>query len=159
MPLPYVYKVTKYNPADWNDCGRYTGSEDESSDHGTKEAAYLAAVVAFAEESGIAELSIREPGVTGFVNLGLEMPANGHGLAGLFAPDLSDYYDGAVVPITTALELVRVMLRDGGAWCRLEVEDRFTVHIGYDQYMYIGSTSCASRPSLQPPTSACSRCV
>jgi hypothetical protein len=31
------------------------------------------------------------------------------------------------------------MLRDNGAWCRLEAEDRFFVHVGYDQYKYIGS--------------------
>jgi hypothetical protein len=139
VPLPYVYKVTKYDPTDWNEHGRYVGPEDEMSDHGPKEAAYLAAVVAFAEESGIAEISIREPEVTAFANFGLEVPIEGHGLAGLFAPDLSDYHDGAVVPVDTAVELVRAMLRDNGAWCRLEVEGRFGVHIGYDQYMFIGS--------------------
>ncbi len=138
MPLPYVYKVTKYDPTHWNK-GRYVGPEDETSDHGPKEAAYLAAVTAFAEDSGVTEVSIREPEVTGFVNFGLEAPIDGHGLAGLFAPDLSDYHDGAVVRVDTAVELVRAMLRDNGAWCRLEAEDRFAVHIGYDQYMYIGS--------------------
>lgn len=139
MPT-YVYQVTKYNPADWNDAGRYVGPEDETSDHGPKEAGYLAAVMAFAEESSIAELTVREPAVTGFVNFGLEEPIEGHGLAGLFAPDLSDYYDGAVVPVEVAVELVRAMLRDNGAWCQLEVEDRFLVHVGFDQYMYIGTS-------------------
>jgi hypothetical protein len=139
VPLPHVYKVTKYDPTHWNDQGRYVGPEQEMSDHGPKEAAYLAAVVAFAEDSGITELSIREPEVTGFVNFGLEAPIDGHGLAGLFAPDLSDYYDGVVVPIATAVELIRAMLRDNGAWCRLEAEGRFEVHIGYDQYMYVAS--------------------
>ncbi|GAB2561766.1 hypothetical protein [Kribbella endophytica] len=139
MPLPYVYKVTKYDPTHWNDQGRYVGPEDEMSDHGPKEAAYLAAVLAFAEDSGVTELSIREPGVTGPVNFGLEAPIDGHGLAGLFASDLSDYYDGAVVPVDIAVELVRVMLRENGAWCQLEVEGRFAVDIGYDQYLYVGS--------------------
>ncbi|WP_433165361.1 hypothetical protein [Kribbella sp. CA-247076] len=139
MPLPYVYKVTKYDPTDWNEEGRYVGLEVETSDHGPREAAYLAAVVAFAEESGVAEVSVREPAVAGLVNFGLETSVDGHGLAGLFAPDLSDYYDGAVVPISVAVELVRAMLRDNGAWCRLEVEGRFLIHVGFDQYMYIGS--------------------
>ncbi|TDO57341.1 hypothetical protein EV651_11165 [Kribbella sp. VKM Ac-2571] len=139
MPLPYVYKVTKYDPIDWNEHGRYIGPEVEMSDHGPKEAAYLAAVVAFAEESGVAEVSIREPAVTGSVHFGLEAPIGGLGLAGQLAPDLSDYYDGAVVPVSVAVELVRAMLRDNGAWCRLEVEERFLVHVGFDQYMYIGS--------------------
>ncbi|MFE6941997.1 hypothetical protein [Streptomyces chartreusis] len=41
--------------------------------------------------------------------------------------------------LETGLELVRVMLRDGGAWCRLEVEDTFAVNVGWDQYLYVGS--------------------
>lgn len=31
------------------------------------------------------------------------------------------------------------MLRDQGAWCRLEAGDVFTVHVGWDQYVYVGS--------------------
>ncbi|MDQ0847425.1 hypothetical protein [Streptomyces sp. V1I6] len=42
-----------------------------------------------------------------------------------------------------ALELVRAMLRDKGAWCRLEAGDSFAVHVGWDQYVYVGS----DRPS------------
>jgi hypothetical protein len=37
------------------------------------------------------------------------------------------------------LELVRVMLRDGGARCRQEVECAFAVHVGWDQHPYVGS--------------------
>ncbi|WP_202869257.1 hypothetical protein [Kribbella antibiotica] len=139
MALAYVYQVTKYDPADWNEAGRYVGPEDEMSDHGPKEAAYLAAVLAFAEECGVTEVSVRQPAVTGFVNFGLEPPIDGHGLAGLFAPDLSDFYDGAVVPIGVGVELVRAMLRDNGAFCVLEVAGVFEVGVGYDQYMRIGS--------------------
>lgn len=67
-------------------------------------------------------------------------PSDGrHGLGGLFPPDLAGYHDGAEVPLPVALELVRVMLREQGAWCRLEVGDVFTVHVGWDQYVYVGS--------------------
>ncbi|MFI8448721.1 hypothetical protein [Streptomyces erythrochromogenes] len=38
-----------------------------------------------------------------------------------------------------ALGLVRAMLRGQGAWCRLEVGDRFTVHVGWDLYVYVGT--------------------
>ncbi|GAA4803421.1 hypothetical protein [Streptomyces ziwulingensis] len=31
------------------------------------------------------------------------------------------------------------MLRDNGAWCRLEAEGAFAVHVGWDQYLCIGS--------------------
>ncbi|MFI5476876.1 hypothetical protein ACIA6D_42795 [Streptomyces cacaoi] len=43
------------------------------------------------------------------------------------------------MPLPTGLELVRIMLRGSGAWCRLEVEGVFAAHVGWDQYLYIGS--------------------
>ncbi|MEW2569842.1 hypothetical protein [Streptomyces sp. NPDC047070] len=109
------------------------------SDHGPVEGAYLEAIAAFARESGIERLEIREPAVAGFVGFGLEAPVGGHGLAGLFPPDLTGYHDGAEVSVPVALELVRAILRDQGAWCRLERQDTFTVHVGWDQYVYVAS--------------------
>lgn len=41
VQLPYVYRVTKYDPADRDAHGHYTGSEDTVSDHGEVEASYL----------------------------------------------------------------------------------------------------------------------
>ncbi|GGZ97157.1 hypothetical protein GCM10010371_66280 [Streptomyces subrutilus] len=38
-----------------------------------------------------------------------------------------------------ALELIRVMLREQGARCRLEAGDAFAVYVGWDQYVYVGS--------------------
>ncbi|MGW1271817.1 RNA-binding protein [Streptomyces sp. NPDC002491] len=139
MPPAFVHQITKYAPADRDEHGRYTGAEDAVSDHGPVEAAYLAAIAAFAEASGIDRLEIREPAITGFVQFGVEAPVEGHGLDGLFPPDLTGYHDGAEVSLPVALELVRAMLRDQGAWCRLEVGDLFTVHVGWDQYVYVGS--------------------
>ncbi|MFI8423520.1 RNA-binding protein [Streptomyces sp. NPDC085479] len=139
MPPSFVHRITKYDPADRDEHGHYTGTKDSVSDHGPVEAAYLAAIAAFAEASGIDRLEIRDPQVTGFVHFGLEPPVEGHGLHGLFPPDLTGYHDGAEVTLPVALELVRVMLRDQGAWCRLEAGDAFTVHVGWDQYLYVGS--------------------
>ncbi|KFU80293.1 small subunit ribosomal protein S1 [Amycolatopsis lurida] len=139
MSASYVYRITKYDPADRDEWGAYRGSEDVSSDHGPVEAAYLAAVTAFAEDTGVTRLTIRDPEVHGFVHFGAEPPVDGDGLHGLFPADLTGYHDGARITLDVGRELVRVMLRDNGAWCRLETEDRFFVHIGYDQYMYIGS--------------------
>ena len=120
--LPYAYEVTKYDPADRDGRGRYTGSQSQVSDHSPVEAAYLQAVADFAAETGVRQLAIREPQVTAFVHFGLETAIDGHGLAALFPPDLAGYHDGAMVPVGTALELVRAMLRENGAWCRLETE-------------------------------------
>ncbi|WP_086830700.1 S1 RNA-binding domain-containing protein [Streptomyces sp. NRRL B-24572] len=137
--LPYVYQVTKYDPADRDQHGHYAGTEDTTSDHGPVEAAYLRAVAAFAEDSGVDKLAIREPQLGGFAHFGLEPPIDGYGLANLFPAGPAGFHDGALVSIGVGLELVRAMLRDNGAWCRLEAEGEFAVHVGWDQYLYIGS--------------------
>ncbi|MFB8032487.1 hypothetical protein ACFC5Z_05945 [Streptomyces sp. NPDC056004] len=124
--LPHVYRVTKYDPADRGQHGHYIGAESEISDHGPVEAAYLMAVAAFAEDTGIDQLVVREPQIGGFAHFGLEPPVGGHGLAGLFPNDLAGFHDGAPVPVEVGLELVRAMLRDNGAWCRLEVDRAFS---------------------------------
>ncbi|MFI8214039.1 RNA-binding protein [Streptomyces werraensis] len=139
MPPAFVHRITKYDPVDRDEHGHYTGAQDTISDHGPVEAAYLTAIAAFAEASDIDRLEIRDPAVTGFVHFGGEPSVAGHGLGGLFPPDLTGYHDGAEVSLPIALELVRVMLRDQGAWCRLEMGDLFTVHVGWDQYVYVGS--------------------
>lgn len=139
--LPYVYRVTKYDPADRDEHGSYVGTEPAVSDHGPVEAAYLQAVAAFAENTGVHHVAIREPQIAScLVDFGAESAIEGHGLAGLFPPDLAGFHDGARVSLDLGLALVRVMLRGNGAWCRLEVESRFSVHVGWDQYLYIGSS-------------------
>ncbi len=125
MPT-YVYRVTKYDPDDRDEHGYYTGPEDTVSDRGAVEAAYLRAVAAFAEDSGVDRPVIREP----------QAPSPPFDSTAVLP---EDFHDGAEVSLDVGLELVRSMLRDGGAWCRLEVEDRFTVHVGWDQYLYVGS--------------------
>ncbi len=130
MSAPHVYRITKYDPADRDDRGAYRGSEDVSSDHGPVEAAYLAAVTAFAEDSGVTRLTIRDPVVDD---------------RGLFPPDLTGFHDGARITLDVGRELVRAMLRGDGAWCRLESKDGFFVHVGYDQYLYVGSAHPCGR--------------
>ncbi|MGY5001309.1 S1 RNA-binding domain-containing protein [Streptomyces griseus] len=122
----YVYRVTKYDPDDRDEHGYYTGPEDTVSDRGAVEAAYLRAVAAFAEDSGVDRPVIREP----------QVPSPPFGSTAVLP---EGFHDGAEVSLDVGLELVRSMLRDSGAWCRLEVEDRFTVHVGWDQYLYVGS--------------------
>ncbi|GAQ67232.1 hypothetical protein [Streptomyces scabiei] len=139
MPPAFVHRITKYDPADRDEHGGYRGAEDTVSDHGPVEAAYLAAISAFAQAAGIDRLEIREPSVTGHVHFGARPAVEGHGLDGLFPADLTGYHDGAEVSLAVALELVRVMLREQGAWCRLEAGDAFSVHVGWDQYVYVGS--------------------
>ncbi|MFF3600658.1 hypothetical protein [Kitasatospora indigofera] len=136
--LPYVHRVTKYDPADRDERGCYTGPEDSDCDHGPVEAAYLVALAAFAEEAGITELTVRDPEYHG-AGLGELPPAEEEGMAALFRPGLTGFHDGATVSPAVALEMVRVMLRESGGWCRLESDGRFFLHVGYDQYSYVGS--------------------
>ncbi|WP_345696130.1 RNA-binding protein [Kitasatospora terrestris] len=139
MPEIRVHRVTKYDPADRDERGHYTGPLDCWSDEGPVEAAYLETVAAFARAAGIDRLTVRDPGLSGPVHFGLGPLLDGHGLSGLF-PEPAAFHDGAEVDLATAVELVRVMLRESGAWCRLEADERFFVHVGYDLYMYIGTT-------------------
>ncbi|MFL5993340.1 MAG: S1 RNA-binding domain-containing protein [Streptomyces sp.] len=138
--LPYVYQVTKYDPADRDQYGHHAGTEPTTSDTGPVEAAYLQAVAAFTKDSGVDQLAIREPQLGGFAHFGVEPPVDGYGPADLFPVGPAGFHDGAVVPTAVALELVRAMLRDNGAWCRLEAEGAFAVHVGWDQYLYISSS-------------------
>ncbi|MFB7405424.1 RNA-binding protein [Streptomyces rubiginosohelvolus] len=139
MPPAFVHRITKYDPADRDEHGTYQGAEEAVGDHGPVEAAYLEAISAFAEAASIDRLEIREPSVTGHVHFGAQPAVEGHGLGGLFPADLTGYHDGAEVSLEVALELIRVMLREQGAWCRLEAGDVFAVHVGWDQYVYVGS--------------------
>ncbi|WP_181923476.1 RNA-binding protein [Streptomyces inhibens] len=148
--LSHCYRITKYDPADRDEQGRYTGSEEPVSDRGPIEAAHLRAVAAFAVDSGVGRLVIREPSTPGSASLGAEPAAESCGLAGLFPSGLAGYHDGAEVSLETALELVRVMLREDGAWCRLEAEGIFTVHVGWDQYLYVGSARSCERAVALP---------
>src|SRR5258707_7590707 len=85
--LPHTYRVTKYDPADRDEHGRYVGVESLRSDHGPVEAAYLASVAAFAQESGVTYLAVREPGLV-VANFGLETTIDGHGLGWVLPADL-----------------------------------------------------------------------
>lgn len=73
------------------------------------------------------------------MHFGVERPLDDFGLDAFFPTGLTGFHDGAGVPLGVGLELVRLMLRDSGAWCRLEAEGTFAVHVGWDQYLYIGS--------------------
>jgi len=134
-------RVTKYDPAHREPDGRYVGPEEPVSDHGPQEAAYLQAVHQFAVDANVSDLVVRGPELGG-INFGLEPHVEGYGLLGMQA---ADFFDGARVPLAVAVELVRGMLRDNGLWCRLELDDAFAVHVGYDQYMYISTRSGSAR--------------
>jgi hypothetical protein len=140
-----VWRVTKYDPADRDERGYYVGGEDTGSDRGPVEAAYLDVVAAFAVDSGVDVLQIREPSVPVVMGFGSDDGAVSGGLVDLFGADLTGYHDGAAVRLDRAVALVRLMLRGDGAGCRLEAGDDFFVQVGWDQYVYVGSSTDCSR--------------
>ncbi|WP_393101784.1 hypothetical protein [Streptomyces sp. LN325] len=88
--LPFVYRITKYDPADRDENGSYIGTAEAVSDHGPVESAYLQAVAACAEHAGIDRLAVREPQLaSSVVDFGAEPAIEGDGLAGLFSSDLT----------------------------------------------------------------------
>lgn len=103
--------------------------------------ALVDAVEAFARDSGVTHLTIDNPMLDGFFRYSHDPGTADFGLAGLFPPDRAGYHDGARIPRSTGLALVRAMLHRHGVWCRLEDGDRFFVHVGQDQQLYVGSTT------------------
>ncbi|MGW3441524.1 S1 RNA-binding domain-containing protein [Streptomyces bacillaris] len=148
MPT-YVYRLSSDDPADHDEHRSTTGPEGTVGDYGEVESALVRAVGAFARESGVDQLAVREPEVSALPRFGLddEGPVDRLGTAGLFPSDQRDsgqglpygFHDGAVVSLDGGLELVRAMLRGTGVRCRLEVEDTFTVHVGRERDVHIGS--------------------
>ncbi|OEV37774.1 hypothetical protein HS99_0024585 [Kitasatospora aureofaciens] len=106
-------------------------------------AALVAAVDAFARDSGVERLTIDNPMLDGFFHYSGHRGTADFGLTGLFPPDHNGYHDGARIPRSTGLGLVRATLRRDGIWCRLQDGERFFVHVGEDHQLYVGSrTRC-----------------
>jgi hypothetical protein len=131
----FQYKVTKYDPSYYGGPGgAYTKDEWTSiSDIGESfdgvvltqdeyervESLYLEAVRIGAEASGVERLQV----------VGLELyDEPGPGLV-----------DEQWYAFDEAVEICRGLLRESGYWCRLENDDQFYVHVGYDYYMYVGA--------------------
>lgn len=134
--LPYAYQVAQYDPRDYEN-GTYVGPLDSDTDEGPREAAYLTAMQAFADELGVTHLAVRAPRFLG-PNPDAVPLAPGGVMARLFGTDLAGYVDGAVLGIASARELVRDMFRGGAHGCELEA-DRMLVHVDWDMYLYIGT--------------------
>ncbi len=80
----YVYRIAEYDPGHRADQGRCTGPEDTVRGRGAVGAAYLRAVAAFAEDSGVDRPAVREPQVPSLARFGVGPPVDGFGLTGLF---------------------------------------------------------------------------
>jgi hypothetical protein len=130
--LPYWWRVTRYDPARRENRGGYrdatwtsiadvgkvfNGSILTIQEYEQVERAYLDTFVSFAEESHVELLQVRS------------VDDGGDGLT-----------EGSIVRLRDAVEIVRRMLREE-VICKLEAPtDDFALHVGFDLYMYVGST-------------------
>ena len=122
------YRVTKYSPEKRNDLGHYLDSSEwtEFSDVG--------------ESVSLEEYEAIE---SAYIKSALDLVTNSK-IEGLCIDALEDYQnnsefkDGELVSFSNLPGVVRSLLR-GEYWCKLIATDCF-IHIGYDYYMYVGSS-------------------
>jgi hypothetical protein len=141
----YQWRVTKYDPrlrdssgtlrggdwTSWSDIGKqYNGREFTLKNYQKIENAYIEAARNFFIESSVLYVTVRGLEIGNKENLDRAI-----GL-GLF--EELDLHEGQQLELEDALHALRMMLREF-TWCRLEYEDQFFIHVGYDYYMYIGA--------------------
>ncbi|MFD7557092.1 S1 RNA-binding domain-containing protein [Streptomyces sp. NPDC059835] len=133
-----VYRITPYDPAE-RAPSKYGAPALPYASREQVAAACVAAAAGFALTAGADQLLLDNPMLEGFFSHSDRSGRRGHGLAGLFPPDLSGYHDGARVPLATGLGLLRAMVLREGAWCRLHTGDGFFLHVGRSDDVYIGT--------------------
>ncbi|MFE2413282.1 S1 RNA-binding domain-containing protein [Kitasatospora sp. NPDC059408] len=116
-------------------------------DHHSREShaqACTAAVAGLALDAGVTRLTLDNPALTGFFSFSQRrVGINGDGLHGLFDYRQRGYHDGAEVPLATGLALVRAMVLRHGAWCRLDDDGGFFVHVDDEGEIYVGGVPCS----------------
>ncbi|GAA1283124.1 hypothetical protein [Saccharothrix xinjiangensis] len=132
----HCYHISKYDPAraehgsdylaeQWtsvSDVGKVFGGRVVSEEEYLRvEDAYLSCARHLAERAGVESLLVRS----------LEVRAD---------EPAFDLHDGAELPLRTAIEVCREMLREGTVWCRLHRPGVFYLHVGYDYHLYVGTS-------------------
>lgn len=140
--MGYVYRVTKCDPGNRDECGVYTvdewtmfsqvgsvvdGKKLTMAEYQRTEDAYVASAISFLRESGAEIVTV-------------EQLEDAHGEAAKLG-----IREASELDHEQAARLIRLILRER-AWCELRGDESF-VHFGWDYYMYVGvPTPCdASR--------------
>ncbi|MBA2664357.1 MAG: hypothetical protein H0U74_18860 [Bradymonadaceae bacterium] len=143
------WKVTKYHPTfelavnvpdEWtsmSDIGKtFSSHRLDAIEYLTVEASYLDAISDFLDDAGINFLVVRE--MDKHRNRGKEAARmEKYGLR-FCASSWDRVSEGMLLNRAQILEVSLLVLRES-LWCRLESDQGFFVHFGYDFYMYIGS--------------------
>ncbi|MED3962620.1 hypothetical protein [Niallia taxi] len=148
----YSWRVTKYNPLYRNDNGSYKIKDEWTSysDIGSKvseeeyletEDKYINAVLSFMNEMNIDKLYLKD----------LELHSDG-----VVEQNASSFmltmWLGKGVSKREIKELIKLTLRES-IWCSLSYKKQFSVHFGYDYYMYIGAANDCPKASKKVITS------
>ncbi|MFF8772463.1 S1 RNA-binding domain-containing protein [Kitasatospora sp. NPDC015120] len=133
-----MYRLTPHDPAGFEAAA---GGGRPSLAYESRErvaAACVAAVAGFALDAAVEEVTIDNPMTEGFFSFSVHAGSGGHGLSGLFPYGGVGFHDGARVPLATGLGLLRAMVLREGAWCRLQGDHGFFVHVGDRDDIYVG---------------------
>lgn len=137
---PFVYRITPYDPA-----GLDAAADGDSNfiAYDSREriaAACVAAVAGFALDAAVEQVTIDNPMAEGFFSFSVLAGRRGRRLSGLFPHDGVGFHDGARVPLATGLGLLRAMVLRESAWCRLQADNGFFVHVGDRDDIYVGGS-------------------
>ena len=136
--LPFVYRVTPYDPAEQDTAVDRSITRIPFDSRERVASAFVAAVAGFALDAGVSHVTLDNPMMEGFFSFSVRTGRGGRGLAGLFPHGNVGYHDGARVPLGTGLGLLRAMVLRQGAWCRLNSDSGFFVHVGDEDDIYVG---------------------
>jgi hypothetical protein len=144
--MEYQWRVTKYDPSKRNSDGSYAENEWVGvfelnhtfnaktftvNDYLETEEKYVNAAIRFFDETHEKSVILHDWHKDGTGNTDM-MPFN---------LDISqDFKDGQSIS-RESLPLVMRMLLRNIAHCSIEIKDKFFIHIGWDFYMYVGSST------------------
>ena len=142
------WRITKYDPGLRDNSGAYQGDawimmSDIGSEFNGKhftaeeyvktEDKYVTVASALLKAFGVPYLNVKQLHTPAVGTMTKDV-ASRHGLY-----EEANLLEGQRLNLQEALHAIRLMLREF-VWCKLEFENRFFIHVGWDYYMYVGTT-------------------
>lgn len=145
----YYWRISKYDPAFRSESGGYyledwtSASDIDNIFGGSKltyeryiqiENVYIQSIYSFLHDVKISSLIM--------INLEKKMSLNEKSVLNRYRLNwlLNSHkiYDGKTIDISDIGDICRLNLREL-IWCKLELQNKFYIHFGYDYYVYVGS--------------------
>jgi hypothetical protein len=150
----FTWRITKYNPENRDDRGKYqndewtschdigkvyNGKEFTANDYINVENTYILAVLSFVNSANISTLKVKN---LEKYNDSIKINEGSIEYTDEMIKLFERLEDDAVLEIEQIEQLCRLILREQ-VWCKLEDTNKLLIYFGYDYYMYI---SCLSKP-------------